>query len=175
MSASRRHFLALGGGLCTAHLLPRTPRAAPVEVVEMRGSARGERIWFAPLGLAVAPGTTVRFLNRDPGNSHTATAYHPANFGRERRIPQGADPWDSDFLLPGESFEVTLAVPGVYDYYCIPHEHAGMAGRIIVGSPLDTGFEGLIEPGEDLPPEVAATLPPVEAILARGRIKGEDR
>jgi len=175
MSLSRRRILALGGGLCAALSLPRNPSAATVEVIEMRGTARGDRIWFAPVGLAVAPGTTLRFVNRDPGNSHTATAYHPTNFDRQRRIPAGAAPWDSDFLLPGDSFEVTLSVPGVYDYYCIPHEHAGMTGRIVVGTPQVSGFEGPAGPGDDLPPEAAAALPPVDAILARGRIEGEDR
>ena len=37
--------------------------------------------------------------------------------------------------MPGESFAVELTEPGVYDYYCIPHEHAGMVGRIVVGGP----------------------------------------
>src|SRR5690606_41900168 len=106
--------------------------AAAVEVIEMRGTERGDRVWFAPRGLAVATGTTLRFVNLDKGNSHTATAYHPALFDRRRRIPAGAQPWDSDFLLPDESFEVTLTAPGVYDYYCLPHEMAGMAGRIVV-------------------------------------------
>src|SRR3546814_14143555 len=75
------------------------------------------------------------WVNRDTGNAHTATAYHPANFDRPRRVPPGADGWDSDYLLPGEGFALTLTVPGVYDYYCIPHEHVGMVGRIIVGEP----------------------------------------
>ncbi|MHA3980875.1 plastocyanin/azurin family copper-binding protein [Halovulum sp. GXIMD14794] len=175
MSASRRRILALGGGLGAALLLPRRPLAASVEVIEMRGTARGERIWFAPLGLVIPPGTTLRFVNKDPGNSHTATAYHPANFDRSRRIPSAAQAWDSDFLLPDESFDVTLSAPGVYDYYCVPHEHAGMAGRIVVGTPQDPDFEGAAPADEDLPPEVAATLPSVEAILASGRIEGEDR
>ncbi|MGZ3579256.1 MAG: plastocyanin/azurin family copper-binding protein, partial [Syntrophales bacterium] len=29
--------------------------------------------------------------------------------------------------------------PGVYDYYCMPHEEAGMVGRIIVGRPIGPG------------------------------------
>ena len=36
--------------------------------------------------------------------------------------------------MPGEAFEVMLTEPGVYDYYCVPHEHAGMVGRIVVGA-----------------------------------------
>ena len=42
----------------------------------------------------------------------------------------------SGYLVePGDRFEVTLTVPGVYDYFCTPHEAAGMVGRIIVGQP----------------------------------------
>lgn len=170
MMIVRRQFLALGGGLGAALLLPRTLRAASVEVVEMRGTARGERIWFAPNGLAVAPGTTVRFVNRDNGNSHTATAYHPANFDRLQRIPAAAEPWNTDFLLPGESAEVVLDAPGVYDYYCIPHEMAAMVGRIVVGRPDDPGWEGPAPATDDVSAEVMAALPHVEEILTRGRI-----
>ena len=28
---------------------------------------------------------------------------------------------------------MTFTDEGVYDYYCVPHEHAGMVGRIVVG------------------------------------------
>ncbi len=138
----------------------------------MRGSTRGEQIWFSPHGLAIAAGTVLRFVNRDPGNSHTATAYHPDVFGRERRIPADATPWDSGFLLPDEAFEVTLSVPGVYDFYCIPHEMAAMVGRIVVGRPGESGWEGPSRDTADLMPEVLAALPSVESILSRGRIEG---
>ncbi|WP_193175301.1 cupredoxin domain-containing protein [Oricola nitratireducens] len=171
MMTGRRQFLALGGGLGAALLLPRALRAASVEVIEMRGTARGEHIWFAPKALAVAPGTTVRFVNRDKGNSHTATAYHPANFDRLRRIPAAAEPWDTDFLLPGESAEVVLQAPGVYDYYCIPHEMAAMVGRIVVGRPGDPGWKGPAPATDDVSAAVLAALPPVEEILTLGRIE----
>lgn len=170
MSFRRRQFLALGGGLCTDLLAPRGLLAAPGEVIEMRGTARGERIWFAPRGLAIAPGTMLRFVNHDQGNSHTATAYHPDIFARARRIPAAAIPWDSDFLLPDESFEVTLTAPGVYDYYCIPHEMAAMVGRVVVGRPSDPDWEGPAEASDDVSDAVLATLSPVEDILSRGRI-----
>jgi plastocyanin len=139
----------------------------------MSGTARGEHVWFRPQGLAVAPGTTLRFLNRDAGNSHTATAYHPDIYGRPRRIPEGAEPWDSGFLLPDEDFEVTLEQPGVYDFYCLPHEMAGMVGRIVVGQPGDLGFEGASQEAGDLPEAALTAFPSVEEILAAGRIDGE--
>ena len=174
MTLARRKLLIMGGGILAALSTPAILQAAPTEVIEMRGTARGERVWFRPHGLAVAPGTTVRFVNRDPGNGHTGTAYHPDNFDRLRRIPVAATPWDSDFLLPDESFEVTLTEPGVYDYYCLPHEMAAMVGRIVVGDPTSLGWEGASQDTGDVSAEVLEMLPTVRDILASGRIERGD-
>ena len=173
MRLSRRHLLVLGGGLATLGPLAGAGKAAGPEGIAMRGPPRGERVWFSPQGLAVAPGAVLRFVNRDPGNSHTATAYHPAVFDRQRRIPAGARPWDSGLLLPDQAFEVTLTLPGVYDYYCQPHEMAAMVGRIVVGRPGDPGWEGMAADSEDLMPEVLAAFPSLDAILASGRTEAE--
>ena len=164
-----RRTALLGGGLVAAFGTPFMTR--PRSEIEMRGSSRGARIWFDPIGLAVAPGATLQFTNRDPGNSHTATTYHPGVFGRERRIPVAAEPWDSEFLMPGESFEITLSAPGVYDYYCVPHEMAGMVGRIVVGTMNDSGWEGPSENRNDISTKVLAALPTVDSILAKGRVR----
>ena len=37
----------------------------------------------------------------------------------------------------GATFEPVFTVQGVYDYFCKPHEMAGMVGRIVVGDPGD--------------------------------------
>ncbi|MBW3097608.1 plastocyanin/azurin family copper-binding protein [Pseudohoeflea coraliihabitans] len=173
MMLKRRQALSSGGGVLAALACPRLLAAAPLKTIFMRGSARGERIWFDPVGLAVAPGTRLRFINRDQGNSHTATSYHPDNYDRERRIPVRATPWDSGFLLPGDSFEVTLTAPGVYDYYCIPHEMAGMVGRIVVGMPEDPLWEGARGDSDDLAAQAAAGFPSVETILRHRAISQE--
>lgn len=176
----RRRFLVVGGGGLAALATPRLPRAAEVEVIdqleviEMKGTSRGEHVWFAPAGLAVAPGTTLHFVNRDPGNAHTATAYDPSLLDRQKRIPDAATAFDSDYLLPDEAFEVTLTVPGVYDYYCQPHEHAGMVGRIVVGRPTDAGWQGAADPSDDLPEVALAAFPSVEEILAKGRVPSKE-
>ena len=139
----------------------------------MMGNKDGSRVWFDPIGLHVAPGHVVQWINLDAGNSHTATAYHPANFDRPRRIPAGAKAWNSDYLLPNETFSVTLTTPGVYDYYCVPHEHAGMVGRIIVGSRPGQGWPAQRDmPGTDgaLPEVALAAFPSVEAIVREGAI-----
>ncbi len=170
MSWTRRRFLIGAGGGLAALGLSGSPVAAEPAVIAMRGTARGERVWFEPLGLAVAIGTAVRFVNRDAVNSHTATAYHPETKRRHRRIPAAAAPWHSGFLLPGEDFRVRLEHPGVYDYYCIPHERAGMVGRIVVATPDAADWEGAADAAGRLPEAAASVLPPAQAILSQGRI-----
>jgi plastocyanin len=129
----------MAGGLALAGLAaPRLARATgPVEI-QMQASARGEEVWFDPIGLWIPSGQTVRWvLHHDV---HTTTAYHPANDQHSLRIPKGAEPWNSGFLLkPGAHFDVMFTVEGVYDYFCLPHEEAGMVGRIVVGQPAGPG------------------------------------
>lgn len=172
---NRRQMLVLGGSGIVALIGPTVAGAGPVEEISMQGTSRGEHVWFTPVGLAVAAGTTLRFVNRDPGNSHTATCYHPTLFDRPQRIPAGATPWDSDFLLPGDSFEVLLNVPGVYDFYCLPHEHAGMVGRIVVGKPDDVGWQGAATEVGNLPDVAIHGFPSVAAILKAGRVMPPDQ
>jgi plastocyanin len=158
----------IGIGCLMAAGAPPTRAATRLEVA-MRGTADGARVWFEPVGVHIAPGTIVRWTNHDAGNAHTATAYHPANDGHPLRIPPDAAPWNSDYLLPQQHFEITLTVAGVYDYFCQPHEHAGMAGRIVVGTPPDTGFWSM--PAPDVPPDILATLPAVALIMKQGRVE----
>ena len=163
---SRRHVLGIGCLLATGL----RPALAGADVqITMNGTQDGARVWFEPVGLHVPPGTVIRWINRDGGNSHSSTAYHPENDGHPLRIPDRAKPWNSDWLLPGQHFEVMLSIEGVYDYFCQPHELAGMAGRIVVGTPPLSGFWS--KPAPDIPPPILATLPAVGVILAKGRIE----
>jgi hypothetical protein len=110
---------------------------------------------------------------------HTATAYHPANAQHPLRIPAGASPWDSGYLVnPGDSFEVQLTIEGIYDYYCTPHEAAGMVGRIVV-SRSNGGHPPAFEPYPDdhgnplwrkVPEAALRNFPTVETILEKRRI-----
>lgn len=148
--------------------------AAPVVEVHLRSSADGGRVWFDPPGLLVQRGTTVRWVNG--ANVHTSTAYHPRNDNHALRIPRSAEPWDSGYLVnPGDAFEVTLTEPGIYDYYCAPHEAAGMVGRIIVERPTGPGrltFDYFSDdPSKShwkpVPEKARTGFPAVEAIMAR--------
>lgn len=172
MRPTRRQILRAGGGLVAVLSLPAAvARADGVVEIRMQGRPDGSRVWFDPIGLRLAPGQTVRWINVDLGNAHTATAYHPANFDRPRRIPEGATPWNSDYLLPNETFAVTLTVPGVYDYYCVPHERAGMVARIIVGAPQPDGWTAApTETGGDaaLPEAALTAFPSVDEIMREG-------
>jgi len=171
---TRRALLQAGGLLLAGIALPRATRAAGVVEIRMRSDPQGATVWFDPIGLWLPPGQTVRWVVA--ANVHTTTAYHPKNANHSLRIPEGATPWDSGYLVqPGAHFEVTLTVEGVYDYFCLPHEAAGMVGRIVVGQPAGPGtlpfdyFTG--RPGTEnwLPvPEAAQKVfPSVAAIMAQ--------
>ena len=173
MTATRRDVLKVGGGILAGLGVPAVVASGPVDI-RMQGNADGSHVWFDPVGLRVAPGQTIRWINVDPGNSHTATAYHPRNLERPLRIPETAEPWNSDYLLPDESFWVTLTVEGVYDFFCIPHEHAGMVGRIIVGQPGRSPADSLSAQaagGEPIPEIALRAFPPIDEIMRRGIIR----
>lgn len=166
----RRRLLWGGGGwLLSAVWLPRAQARAAAEIeVALSGTANGAEVWFRPRGLLIQPGQAVRWVNRDQGNVHTATAYHPDN-GKPLRIPKGARSWDSDYLMPGQSFSVVFEVPGVYDYFCIPHEHAGMVARIVVGQ-VETALRPYADTDARLPPAALANLADVAKILQESPI-----
>jgi plastocyanin len=180
---SRRGFIQSGGAVLAGMALPNWWRApgAAVKVVEiaMRSDPAGSKVWFDPVGLLVEPGTTVRWVVKE--NVHTTTAYHPKNGRHSLRIPEGAVPWDSGFLVnPGDHFDVTLTVPGVYDFFCMPHEAAGMVGRLVVGQPGGPGalpfdyFKGRPGAGDWLPVPAAAqrNFPAVERIVRERTVRG---
>ena len=172
---TRRAALRAGGLLLAGLAAPavvRSARAGAVVEIRLRSDALGTKVWFDPIGILIEPGQTVRWVNE--ANVHTSTAYHPDNDGHALRIPKAAEPWDSDYLVePSDQFEVTLTVLGVYDYFCAPHEMAGMVGRIIVGQPSGPGTLPFDYFEEDpaardwraVPQAAQAAFPPIEAVM----------
>lgn len=171
---SRRQVVAAGVSGLTA--LPIASRrfvlaAEKSAIIHMKSDTQGTHVTFDPIGLFVEPHTKVRWIC--DANVHTTTAYHPNNNHHSLRIPETAAPWNSDYLLPKQSFEVTLDVEGVYDYFCVPHEQAGMVGRIIVGRAIGPGtqsfdyFKGMSQTADWLPVPVAAqkAFPSIDDIL----------
>lgn len=162
---SRRRFLLAGGYALVGFALHRR-RAPRTVIVRMWSDKSGANVGFRPRGVALAPGDTVRWVVDGP-NVHTSTAYHPTNGMAPLRIPRGATPWDSGFLMPPDAhFEVTFTVPGVYDYFCMPHEAMGMVGRIVVGDPGPPPYHPPPDPAwRAIPQPALDAFPAVEDIM----------
>jgi plastocyanin len=177
VTLSRRQILEIGGALLAVPLAGGAARAVtkPEVEIRMQGNSDGSQVWFDPMGIRIQPGQIVRWLNLDAGNSHTATAYHPSNFERPLRIPARAEPWNSDYLLPKEDFTITFTVEGVYDYFCVPHEHAGMVGRIVVGQPGAFPADGVALSAREgtgpIPEAALRAFPSVTEIMQRGIVR----
>jgi plastocyanin len=159
--------------------------AAERRLVEVRmiTSVDGAQVHFDPVGVHIRPGDTVRWIQVN--GYHSVAAYHPANGHREPRIPDNAEPWDSDILLAqyptqGSTFERRFTVEGVYDYFCQPHEAAGMVGRIVVGKPGNgpgtRPFNYAAEKGwRPVPAAAQAQFPSVEAITNKQVVRWTPR
>ncbi len=139
----------------------------PPRVVGLRTS--GGNFRFDPVGLRIEPGTNMIWLNM--GGFHTATAFHPDHghlLGGDvpLRIPDGAEPFHSGMLglTDGTEFEHTLAVEGVYDYFCQPHYGLGMVGRVIVDA-ASGGPPPVARPLSELPEFAQRQMPAVETIM----------
>ncbi len=101
---------------------------AQTHVVEM-----SDELKFDPEQLTINVGDTVtwRTVGVVP---HTATCDpSKANNPDEHvQLPAGAEPWDSGTVRKGEEFSHAFEVAGEYTYFCVPHEAAGMVGRLSV-------------------------------------------
>ena len=111
--------------------------AEPVAEIKINNNYIRGQWFFDPVAIYIQKGQTVRWLSTKWGA--TVTAFHPANYNHELRIPENARPFDSGLL--GEDsprynkFEWTFDMEGTYDYFSRNHEPLGMVGRIVVGSP----------------------------------------
>lgn len=123
--------------------------------------------FYQPTGLHVEPGDVIRYVFATP--DHNVVGYHPA-FGMRRRMPTGVSAFSSPLLgwkpgsIPGDmvdpptpaggeggddgggtpvpdSWLASFDTPGVYDVLCSPHEHFGMAMRVVVGDVTEAPFE----------------------------------
>jgi len=102
---------------------------------------------FSPAVVWLEEGATITWEN--VSGSHSVTAYHPNN-DRSNRIPTAAASFNSDVMSEGDTFEHTFDEPGVYNYYCTPHEGLGMVGLVIVS-------EATAGPGTEPPTEVESS------------------
>lgn len=133
----RRSFLAGAGGAGVVLLSGCVAGGSDVEDYDVGMTATT----FEPAEVTVSVGDTVVWANTS-ARAHSVTAY-------EARIPEDAeyfstgeftsemaarDAWANadGSLTTGESYTHTFEVPGRYDYFCIPHEQAGMIGTVVV-------------------------------------------
>ena len=125
MKITRRDGLKLLGAtaLATTPLKALADAHGGMYEVEMLNKApdSNERQVFNPPVLQIQPGETVKFVNTDRGHNSEAN---------DDMLPEGAEGWSGRI---NDEVEVTLDVPGVYGYYCTPHQSAGMVGLILVG------------------------------------------
>ncbi|WP_049971560.1 plastocyanin/azurin family copper-binding protein [Haladaptatus cibarius] len=157
---TRRGFLrGLSGGTAVASTAG-VASAQNQQTVEMTDS-----LVYEPESITVSPGTTVVWDNVG-SVGHSVTAY-------EDEIPEEAgyfasggfdseqaarDAYPEGDIGGGEQYEHTFDVEGTYEYFCIPHESAGMVGTVEVGA--GGGGEGGGGGGGALPsvPNSAITL-----------------
>ena len=107
---------------------PRTVVEDGVIVIEMNNKLR-----FVPTEIRIEVGDTVEWRNVQ-SIPHTVTA-DPKRTANSRNVelPDGAEPFDSGWVMGGQSFRYTFRKTGVYRYVCLPHERRRMLGTVIVG------------------------------------------
>lgn len=88
---------------------------------------------FTPAEVTIQAGETVTWVNVN--GWHNVVSYDTD--GKNNPLFTSGDP---DFTEWQYSYTFTEA--GVYDYYCLPHESAGMTGTITVQSPTALGMNG---------------------------------
>ena len=106
----------------TLALVTRTRGAAgraPGPDAEQRARRPAQLVRAGPI--RVEPGDTVTFVPTDKGHNSASVV-----------IPDGAEPWNGKL---SQEIAVTLTVPGLYAYKCLPHFGLGMVGLIAVGDP----------------------------------------
>ncbi len=92
-----------------------------------------DKLRFVPTEITIKAGDTVEWRNIG-SIPHTVTADpRRAPSSRNVELPDGAEPFDSGWVMGRQSFRYTFSEPGVYRYVCLPHEQARMLGIVIVG------------------------------------------
>ncbi len=135
-----------GGHLDDANVVSVEDRRGESAVTVAVGA--GDRgLAFAPTGLWIDPGTTVRFRWTGDGGGHNV---------RVDETPEGSDWSGSGEVVSDAGFthEHTFTVEGVYEYYCQPHQQLGMLGAIAVGDEVPTVGGA---PGETTEPGTTTT------------------
>jgi len=127
---TRRSLIVLViSGICTIALLSKLAAATQADVViKMLDMPPA----FQPSLTAIKVGQSVEWENVGNEVHHATSDPSLAIKAKEVTNPRGAEPFDSGFLRPGETFTHIFTIPGEYKYACVVHEAKGMVGTIIV-------------------------------------------
>jgi plastocyanin len=87
---------------------------------------------FDPAEVTIIVGDTIRWENVGVSVHHAGSDPSTAVKASDVANPDGAKPFDSGLIKPGESFSYTFTQPGTYKYVCIAHEGSGMLGQVTV-------------------------------------------
>ena len=114
----------------TVPLQPPPPKVTPKSGIIMPNGAANSQLNFSPPKVTVVIGVnnTVQWTN-DDSTDHTV---------KSESVPSGAQPFASSVLANGQTFSVTLTVPGTYTYECTLHP-LWMQGTIIVVASSGSG------------------------------------
>ena len=126
-----RIILAIGALAAAAALamLPAPAGAATQSVLIEMGDTPAV---YEPAKVTVKVGQPVEWINTGK-NVHSVTLVpDDAQNPKDVAEPKGAATFDSGFMAPGSKFSYTFTVPGIYHYFCVPHEKAGMVGVVVV-------------------------------------------
>lgn len=97
-----------------------TVTVAAIASQTVQVSASG--VSFSPANVSINVGDAVRWTS---SGSHTVTS------GTGAADPNAGNEFDRT-LPAGQSFQHTFSAPGVYHYFCRPHEGSGMKGTVTV-------------------------------------------
>lgn len=105
-----------------------------------------KELTFEPHSVTITAGQYVLWVNYSR-RVHTVTADQEIALSAENvDLPEGARPFNSEEILPGEVYKQRFTVPGHYKYFCIPHEEDGMIGEIVVRPKQKGSGSGEITP-----------------------------
>lgn len=93
--------------------------AAPVFAVDVQMGYNGGLV-FEPSEITINAGESVHFVNNMLPPHNVVVDGH-------KELTHGALA-----MMPGEEFDITFDEPGDYDFYCGPHQGAGMTGVVHV-------------------------------------------
>ena len=127
-SVSVRASLSKAAGAAAVAVAASAMLAGGAMAQDVLLGANGGVLVFEPSEFAVKSGETITFKN-NAGFPHNIVFDEDA-------VPSGVDASkisQEEYLnAPGETFSVTLTVPGTYGFYCEPHAGAGMVGKVTV-------------------------------------------